>query len=185
MATLSIFNFISLNGFFKDAANGISWHQHGGPQETEFSSNNAQGGNMLLFGRKTYEMMAAFWPTPAAAESMPGVAAGMNAAEKIVFSTTLKTVNWQGTRIISDNLIEEIRKLKQGDKNMTVLGSGSIVTQLADENLVDEYGIFLDPVALGNGTPIFHNIKKPLHFSLKNHRVFDNGAIYLQYTPQP
>ena len=93
MATLSIFNFISLNGFFKDAANGISWHQHGGPQETEFSSNNAQGGNMLLFGRKTYEMMAAFWPTPAAAESMPGVAAGMNAAEKQEIATIIARLN--------------------------------------------------------------------------------------------
>lgn len=183
MATLSIFNFISLDGFYKDAGNGISWHRHGGPQETSFASNNANGGNILLFGRKTYEMMAAFWPTDAAAASMPGVAAGMNAAEKIVFSKTLEKADWKGTRIIRDNLETEIRKLKQGDRNMTVLGSGSIVTQLATLNLIDEYGIFLDPVALGAGTSIFHGINKQLDLRLKNHQVFENGAIYLQYVP--
>ena len=66
---------------------------------------------------------------------------------------------------------------------MTVLGSGSIVTQLATLNLIDEYGIFLDPVALGAGTSIFHGINKQLDLRLKNHQVFENGAIYLQYVP--
>lgn len=183
MSKLSAFIFITLDGYYKDLNESISWHQHGA-EESEFSAENLQSGNILLFGRKTYEMMAGFWPTPIALEAFPMVARGMNKAEKIVFSQTIQKANWQNTRIVSENIFDEIKKLKQNsEKDMTLLGSGSILTQLAEAGLIDEYQIMIDPVALGSGTSIFQNMKSPLHLELTHTRAFKSGAILLCYKP--
>jgi dihydrofolate reductase len=108
----------------------------------------------------------------------------MNKAEKIVFSKTLKKADWQNTRIISENILDEIRKLKEGaGKGMTLLGSGSILTQMADAGLIDEYQIMIDPVAITKGTPIFKNIKHQLDLKLTNTRTFKSGAVLLCYRP--
>jgi dihydrofolate reductase len=113
-----------------------------------------------FFGRVTYAMMASYWPTPIAIKNDPLVAEGMNNADKIVFSRTLKKVEWNNTRLVKDNIVEEIKKMKQQPgKDMTVLGSGSILTQFAEQDLIDEYQIMVDPVVLGRGTQIFKNIK--------------------------
>src|SRR5829696_8832675 len=131
MRKLTSFIFVSLDGYFKGNKEDISWHHHG-EEEGEFSADNIRSGNILLFGRNTYEMMAGFWSTPMAFDLFPDVAKGMNSAEKVVFSRTLLKAEWQPTRIINDHMIDEIGKLKQtAEKNMTLLGSGSILTQLA------------------------------------------------------
>ena len=146
MGKLSVFNFITLNGFYKGTNNDISWHRHG-TEENEFASEGLKSDSMLLFGRVTYQMMAGYWPTPMAAQNDPTVAEGMNSSEKIVFTRTLKKAEWNNTRIISDNVIEEVKKLKKNGKDMTILGSGSIVTLFAEHGLIDEYQIMVDPVA--------------------------------------
>ena len=86
---LTVFNFISLNGCYKGLEDEVSWHQHG-PEEHAFAVEMLKAGHILLFGRRTYEMMAGYWPTEAAQKNDPLVARGMNEAEKIVFSKTLK-----------------------------------------------------------------------------------------------
>jgi dihydrofolate reductase len=128
-------------------------------------------------------MMAGYWPTPMAAQNDPSVAEGMNNSEKIVFSRTLKKTEWNNTRIISVNLIEEVRKLKKNGKDMTILGSGSIVTLFAEHDLIDEYQIMVDPVAIGSGTPIFNNITNKLHLKLTGTRSFKSGVVLLSYEP--
>ena len=90
MRKLSVFNSVSLDGYFTDAKGDMSWAHKSDPEFDAFTSENAKGGGTLLFGRKTYEMMVSFWPTPAAMEQMPDVAKGMNSLEKIVFSRTLQ-----------------------------------------------------------------------------------------------
>ena len=97
MAKLNVFNFITVNGFYKGANEDISWHKHDDPEASQFAADSSTSGGMLLFGRVTYEMMAGFWPTPAAAEAYPEVAKGMNSMEKIVFSNTLKCVDWENS----------------------------------------------------------------------------------------
>ena len=141
MRKITSFNFITLNGFFKDANNDIAWHQHSpGGEEAEYSKEGAQAGSVLLFGRVTYEMMAGFWPTPTAKQAMPEIAEGMNKSEKIVFSNTLKKAGWNNSRIIGGDIITQTKKLKeQPGPDMTILGSGSIITQFANEGLIDEY----------------------------------------------
>jgi dihydrofolate reductase len=183
MGKLGVFNFVTLNGFYKGANNDISWHSHGSGEESSFAEEGAQSGGTLLFGRVTYEMMAAWWPTDEAIKTMPVIADGMNKAEKIVFSTTLKKSDWNNTTIVKDNMAETVSKMKKAGKNMTILGSGSIVSQLAEHGLIDDYQFMVDPVALGQGTSIFHGIKQPLKLDLIATRIFKSGVLLLTYRP--
>ena len=183
MGKLSVFNFVTLNGFYKGANEDISWHRHGA-EESEYAATGANSESVLLFGRVTYEMMVAFWPTAAAHQSMPDVAAGMNRSEKIVFSKRLENVEWENTKLIKHNIVKEIKKRKEtSDKNMTILGSGSIVSQFAEAGLIDEYQIMVDPIALGQGTPLFEGIKANLELVLTGSKVFKSGTILLSYQP--
>jgi len=181
MRTLNAFNFITLNGYFKGPQDDISWHVHGGP-ENEYGVDSLKSGSTLIFGRVTYNMMSGYWPTQEAILNMPEMAKGMNDAEKIVFSKTLKKAAWNNTTIIKGNIVEEMTSLKQGSGGtMTILGSGSIISQFADAGLIDTYQIMIDPVALGNGTPMFKGITKTLQLELVNTRTFKSGVVLLSY----
>jgi dihydrofolate reductase len=181
MRKISVFNFLTLNGFYKGVNDDISWHRHGG-DENAYAEEGAQSESILLFGRKTYEMMAGYWPSPMALEQNRKVADGMNRSEKIVFSTTLQKADWENTRIISRNGIEEVAAMKNSPgKDMTILGSGSLVTQLTDAGLIDEYQFMIDPVALGTGTPVFQQINTKLDLELISCRTFSSGVVLLLY----
>ena len=183
MRKVTVFNFITLNGYFKGPNGDISWHKHGA-EENEYAAEMFKSGNTLLFGRVTYEMMASYWPTPIAIKNDPIVAEGMNNADKIVFSRTLKKVEWSNTKIVKDNIEEEIKKMKQmPGKDMTLLGSGTILTQFAEQSLIDEYQIMVDPVVIGDGTPIFKNIKNKLDLKLTMTRTFKSGVVLHCYHP--
>jgi dihydrofolate reductase len=183
MKQLSVFNFLTLNGYYKGTNEDISWHQHGS-EEAEFAAEGAQTESLLLFGRKTFELMSSYWPTQQGMSDNPDVAEGMNKSQKIVFSTTLSSVNWQNTRIVKENLVEEVRKLKQlGDKDMTVLGSGSIITQLAEAGLIDVFQFMIDPVVIGDGVTEFIGLKTKIKLKLTNSRTFKTGVVLLTYEP--
>jgi dihydrofolate reductase len=182
MRTLGVFNFATVNGFYKGPGNDISWHSHSNAEEMSFAEEGANSNGIRLFGRVTYEMMAAWWPTEEAKKTMPQIAKGMNSSEKIVFSNTLKSTNWNNTRIVNGDIVNFVKKLKQeAGKDITILGSGSIVSLFAGHGLIDVYQLMIDPVALGQGTPIFHGISKPLNLELDSHRVFKSGAVLLTY----
>lgn len=183
MRKLTVFNFITLNGYYKGPGEDISWHKHGA-EEYEYSVEMLKTGNVLLFGRVTYEMMAGFWPTQEAIHAMPDVARGMNSAEKIVFSKKLKEVEWNNTRLVSDDIDKEVRRLKQlPGKDMTLLGSGTVLTKLAEKGLVDEYQFMIDPVAIGSGAQAFKGMKRQLDLELTGTRTFRSGTILLCYRP--
>jgi len=174
--------FLTINGHYKGLNEDISWHIHGA-EGNEFSENQLKAENILLFGRKTYEMMMSFWPTKMAYDSFPKVAERMNNSEKIVLTNSLTTADWQNTRILRGNTIEQIRELKNtSGKNITILGSGTIVNQLTDAGLIDEYELLIDPVAIGNGTPLLDNISGKLELKLLESRIFKkSGAVLLRY----
>jgi dihydrofolate reductase len=183
MGKLSTFTFITLNGYFKGLNGDINWHRHGA-EENEYAAEGLRSRSILLFGRVTYELMASYWPTPLALKNDPVVAAGMNNAEKIVFSRTLKKVEWNNTRLIKHNIFAEIKKLKQTSrKDMTLLGSGSILTQFAEQGMIDEYQIMVDPVVLGAGTPIFADLRQKSDLKLTMTRTFKSGVVLLCYQP--
>jgi dihydrofolate reductase len=181
MRKIISFTFVSLNGYFKGLDEDTSWHRHG-EEEVRFSEESLQANNILLFGRKTYEMMASFWPTPIAKEMFPNVAAGMNSAEKIVFSNTLSSVEWHNTSILKGNIVEQIKKIKTSPgPDMAIMGSGSIVDQFSDAGLIDKYQIMTDPVAITQGTSLFSGLKHRLNLKLTDSRVFESGVVLLSY----
>lgn len=187
MPRLTVFNQISVDGYFTDAHNDTSWtHQPDDDAEfREFLEGNASTTGTLLFGRKTYEMMASFWPTLGAAAQFPVVAAQMNGRPKVVVSRTLATVAWNNARLVADGLVEEVRRMKSSeDQDMTILGSGSVVTQLAEAGVIDEYQMLVFPLVLGAGRTMFDGMNRRLSLTLTRSRGFRDGQMFLVYEPK-
>ncbi|MGR9074176.1 MAG: dihydrofolate reductase family protein, partial [Gammaproteobacteria bacterium] len=111
------------------------------------------------------------------------VAEGMNRAEKIVFSNTLKTAGWSNARVVNGDIVEATREMKAAGKNLTLLGSGSILTAFAEAGLIDRYEIMVNPVAIGAGTSLFEGLERRLALELIDSRVFESGAVLLRYRP--
>jgi dihydrofolate reductase len=187
MRRLTSFIQLSLDGYYCDSKGDMSF-AHKPPTDTEwneFVAGNARGGGMLLFGRVTYEMMAAWWPTPMAAQAMPEVAARMNEMPKIVFSRTLKSADWSNTTLVKSDLVGTVRRMKgEPGPDMATLGSGSVVTQLAAARLLDVLQVVVVPVALGGGKSLFAGLEQRLDFTLIDTRVFKNGSVILWYAPR-
>lgn len=187
MRRLTVFNHVSMEGYFTDASGDMSW-AHAGSDDAEFAAftaENAKGGGVLVFGRRTYDMMAGFWPTPAAAQSLPTVAAQMNALEKIVFSRSLDKATWNNTRLIKSDLLTEMREIKdESGPELVIMGSGTIVAQLAQAGLIDTFQVVINPIVLGKGRTMFEGLDRPLNLTLVDSRTFRNGKIFATYVPQ-
>jgi len=188
MQRLIVFNNVTLDGYFTGPGGDFSWaHGAAASDDAEFNAfvaGNASGGGMLLFGRITYEMMASYWPTSAAMQAYPKVAEGMNRSRKVVFSRSLTHAGWNNTQLINTHIVTAVRKLKQEQgPGMAILGSGSIVAQLAPEGLIDEYQFVVNPVVLGAGRTMFEGLKQRLALKLTQSRTFKNGKVYLCYQP--
>jgi len=139
-----MFNSVSLDGYFTSATGDMSWAHRYDPEWSAFVSGNASGDAALAFGRKTYDLMASYWPTPLAAKNNPGVAEAMNRFPKVVFSRTLDKAEWNNTKLVKGDLATEVRKMKrEPGKDMVIMGSGSIVSQLAEHGLIDDLVIEL------------------------------------------
>jgi dihydrofolate reductase len=186
MRKLIVFNNVTMDGYFTSVNGDISW-AHSANNDAEFNAfvaENASSGGQLLLGRITYELMASYWPTPNAIESDPIVAEGMNSMPKVVFSRTLDKVSWSSTKLVKGDIASAIRRMKEEPgKGMAILGSGSIVSQLAPEGLIDEYQIVMNPVVLGKGRTMFDGIKEMLTLKLTKTRTFGNGKVFLCYEP--
>jgi dihydrofolate reductase len=184
MRKLSVFNLITLDGYLAGKDGDISWHNVDAAFQ-EYAQRNSNSGNTLLFGRVTYELMASYWPSQDALKNDPVVAQGMNSSTKIVFSRTLDKADWVNTRLVKNNMLGEVRNLKQQDgKDLTILGSGTIVAQLAQAGLIDEYQILLNPIVLGKGKTMFEGITDRLTLKLIETRTFSNGNVLLHYEPK-
>ena len=198
MRKLAVFNQITLDGYFTGPNGDLSWAKADSddPEFQEFVQGNAQGAGTLVFGRVTYEMMASYWPSPMALTQDPVVAEGMNRAPKIVFSRRLTKASWSNTTLVKGDLVAEVKKLKAASgEDMAILGSGSIIAQLAPHGLIDEYQILVSPIVLGGGRTMFEGVgaqhggvgaqhAAPLHFTLTNSRAFKNGKVLLHYRPR-
>ena len=185
MRKVIVFNMVSLDGYFVDGKGDMSWAHKNDEEWNTFVSGNASGNGVLLFGRVTYEMMASYWPSPMALKNSPAVAKEMNEMPKIVFSRTLDAATWNNTKLLKGDLATEVRKLKsQTGPDMVILGSGTIVSQLAQENLIDEYQVAMSPIVLGKGRTLFEGVAKRLDLKLTQSRTFGNGTVFVCYQPQ-
>ena len=147
MRKIVAFEQVSLDGFFVDVKGGMSWAHKHDAEWNAFTADNAGGNGALLFGRKTYEMMASFWPSPVAMQATPKVAEGMNNLSKFVFSRTLQAASWKNTTLMKGDLVTTVREMKKEEgADLVILGSGSIVSQLAEARLIDEFQIVVNPL---------------------------------------
>jgi dihydrofolate reductase len=184
MRKLSVFNSVSLDGYFTDPNNDYSFAHTDAddPELADFVKGNAQGKSALVFGRITYDEMVKWWPTPAAKQAMPEIAKGMNDAPKIVFSRTLHKSDWQHTTVLSGDPAQEIAKLKRTEgPDLTVLGSGQIVAQLEAAGLFDSIQLLIVPVILGAGKSQFSGVKQKPWWKVARCRTFKNGRVFVAY----
>ena len=183
MRKVIVSNLVSLDGFISGPNGEIDWFSW--DKELENYSKEQLGSmGTILFGRVTYELMASYWPAATAATDDQMIIDAMNNLPKIVFSKTLEKVEWKNSRLVKDNIEGEVAGVKrQSGKDIVIYGSGSIVSALAQAGLIDEYRIFVNPVVLGSGKPLFKDIKNRLTLKLLNTKTFGNGLVLLCYEP--
>lgn len=183
MRKIILFNMVSLDGLFEGPDGNIDWHRTD-EEFNQYSVDQLNTAGGLIFGRRTYELMGSYWPTPAATESDPEVAEKMNALPKYVVTRTLSSVNWANTYLIKGDAAGELQKVKQFPGNdLFVFGSAELASSLIRQNMIDEYRIMVNPVILGQGRPLFADIPNMVSLHLCSTRTFGNGNTLLIYQP--
>ena len=178
---------VTLDGFFEGPNKELDWHIVD-EEVKEYAKDLLNNVDTLLFGRVTYQLMADYWPVAAMNPSTPKsdleIADKMNNLPKIVFSKTLQEVKWNNSRLVKENIAEEISKMKQQPgKDMVIFGSGSIVSTFMQFGLIDEYRIIVNPVVLGSGKPLFKGINEKHNLKLLKNRILGSGVVILYYQP--
>ncbi len=168
---------------------GICDHTAGMPDEgihKHYTELLGQG-DAILYGRTTYELME-FWRTvlenPSEKRSMNDFATAIDKIPKIVFSHTIKNVEWESATIAKRDLIDEVLELKQQSGKDILVGSRSLIIQLLKLDLMDEFQLCIYPMVEGKGLPFFENINDRIIFKLVKNKTFNNGAIILYYQPK-
>jgi len=185
MRKLISFMHISLDGFAGGPNGEMDWI-HVDDEIFDFAGNQTDEADTAVYGRVTYEMMESYWPTAA---DKPGAtkhdiqhSTWYKVVEKIVLSRTMQNTPNKNTRIIRDNIAEEIRKLKmKPGKNIIMFGSPGAVHSMLHEDLLDEFWLFINPVLLGKGVPYFSGLKDHIKLKLIKNKAFSSGVVCLQY----
>ena len=141
----------------------------------------------LLYGRITYQLMENYWPSvvknPTGNKPMDEFAALIDNNSKIVFSRTLKNVDWRNTKLKKEVIKEEILELKQQAGKSILVGSPSLIVALTQLDLIDEYQLSVQPIVLGSGLPLFKNVKDRIDLNLLQTKTFGCGVVALYYEP--
>lgn len=177
MRDVIMWNVLTLDGCFEGETKwDLSFHETVWGDELErFSIDQLNGADVILFGRVTYEGMAAHWTNATGA-----VADLMNAIPKIAFSRTLERVDWNNTRLLRD-AVADVRRLKQEPgRDILVFGSGDLCASLIEHDLIDEFRLCYAPVVLGAGTPLFRT-EQPRQLRLTETRPLKTGGVMAFY----
>ncbi|HEV8286480.1 MAG TPA: dihydrofolate reductase family protein [Chitinophagaceae bacterium] len=185
MRKIVLFMHTTLDGFVAGPNGEMDWI-YVDDEMFDYAGKETDQADTALYGRVTYEMMESYWPTaadqPNATKHDIQHSHWYNSVTKVVLSRTMKGQNLKNTMIIGDNVPEQIHKLKQqGDKNILIFGSPTAVHSLLKENMIDEFWIFINPVLLGEGIPLFADVKDKLSLKLLSSKVFSSGVVGLQY----
>ena len=175
MRKLFSFHLISLDGYYGGTGQAFDWPVVEA-EFNEFALRQLDEADTLVFGRATYEMMAGYWPTPAAEQDDQAVVARMNGLAKIVISRTVDTAEWTPTQLIGDNVADVLAKLKQQPrKNMLIMGSSALTVSLIGMGLVDEVRVMVSPVVLGDGKSLFRTAAERISLTLLETKPFRSG----------
>lgn len=189
MGRLTVFVHVTVDGFFAGPRGEIDWFKfiQKADDYDAYTHEQAQSGDTLVFGRTTYEMMKSYWPTPDAIKADPRMAEVVDKSPKIVFSRTMKDApegpNWKNITLLHEIDAKSVKKRKAEAKgDLTILGSGTVVQQLANLGLIDEYGLVVVPIVLGAGKHLFDNVRQK-ELKLVESRSFKNGLTVMRYGP--
>jgi dihydrofolate reductase len=176
---------VSLDGFVAGPNGEIDWVQFDDAL-VEDVQNLVNTADTALFGRVTYQLMESYWPTvsdsPTATKHDLDHSRWLNPAPKIVFSRTLRNVQWTNTRIVKDHIAEEIARLqKQPGKNLILFASPTLGSTFMDLDLIDEYFFNINPIILGKGKPLFREQSEMHKLKLLGSKIYGNGVISLRY----
>jgi dihydrofolate reductase len=176
---------VSLDGFAADEKSGLDWISYDNELQQYAEKIVATVGSPV-YGRVTYELMAGYWPSeldnPDASEHSKAHAQWVDKVTKIVFSRTMKKADWNNTIVINDNIAEEINKLKQQPgKDLVIFGSPGLAHSFMELDLIDEFQLTLNPVLLGNGIPVYRNIKNKTNLKLVKATPLKSGVVGLHY----
>ena len=189
-----MFNQVSADGFFSDANGGLDW-VIADPGIHARAVEGMPGTDTILFGRRTYEQFASFWPGALRNLNAPGphgeskqapafaaMAHWLNDSKKLVFSQSLKQAAWNNSEILREIEPKQLAKLKQGPgKDLLIFGSGSLVSQLSQHGLIDEYRFVVCPLLLGNGITLLGDLSKRVSLKLLEAKAFETGNVMLTY----
>ncbi|HMU46333.1 MAG TPA: dihydrofolate reductase family protein [Chitinophagaceae bacterium] len=185
MRKIISFTHISLDGFLAGPNGEMNWIKIDDEIFAHVEKRISQG-DTALYGRVTYDMMESYWPTaadkPNATRHDIEHSKWYGKSHKIVLSKTMKDSNLANTTIISDNLADSIHKIKQqGNNEILLFGSPTATHALMQLNLIDGYWMFVNPIILGKGIPLFKNIKDTIKLKLMTSRIFTSGVTELSY----
>lgn len=180
MRKLLVFNNVSLDGYFEAPNHDISGFNH---DFDAFSSEASGAVDTLLFGHRTYDSFK-FWSTPEGAAMQPEIARFMTDTAKVVASHAPFEPGWKNVSVISGDVVGAVRKLKaQAGQNIMIFGSNMLCVSLMAAGLIDEFQLMINPVAFGDGTPLFKGLPQPAKFTLRDTRQFKSGVMLLTYAP--
>lgn len=184
MRSLFLFTNVSLDGYFEAPGHNISAFNTRDDHFDAFSREQGDQVDTVLLGKSTYEMMRAFWPTPQARQVAPDVADFMNQKLKVVASHAPYDPGWDNAVAISGDVAAEVKRLKtHPGQKIIMMGSNTLCVSLMKAGLVDEFQILVNPIVLGEGTPLFYGLKEKLDLTLVETIRFPSGKILLTYYP--
>jgi dihydrofolate reductase len=181
MNKLIVSNLVTLDGFLAGPNGELNWFL-ADDEFLVYSREFCRSIRAILFGRRTYQMMAAYWPTDEAIENDPVVAERMNNLPKVVVSKTLSKPTWFNSRLFSDRVTERVAELKEtAEGDIAIFGSGELVSWLLPHGLIDEFRLIIHPVLLGSGRPQFSGLMSQVDLNFVGARPFESGAVMLTY----
>lgn len=192
MRKIVVFNLLSVDGYFAGDDGNIDWHQVDDEFNTFAVEQTSEFGG-IIFGKTTYQLFESYWPQtlkdpqdlPAgrqASDDDRKIAQMIDETWKLVFSKSLKEVTWKHAKLYHDIDPEEVKQWKQYDgKDLVIFGSGTIVQQFTNLDLIDEYRLLINPVILGKGKSMFADVNDMHKLKLVNTRAFKNGNVLLTY----
>jgi dihydrofolate reductase len=193
MRKLAVIEFVTLDGVMQslgspdeDRDGGFEYGGWSAPYGDEVLGKAAGEGlaatTAYLFGRRTYQKMAAYWPAEPATNP---IAAHLNATPKYVVTRTLTSLVWAGSQVVGGDVVASVNDLKQhGDGTIVVLGSGVMVQTLIEHDLIDEYQLFIHPLVLGAGKRLFRQTPRPIPLHLASCTPTTTGVLLLSYQPE-
>ncbi|MEO5648871.1 MAG: dihydrofolate reductase family protein [Ginsengibacter sp.] len=185
MRKLVLFIHVSLDGFAANAESKIDW-VHVDEEIFDYAAGRTNESDTALYGRVTYELMESYWPTaadkPGASKHDIEHSTWYNQVDKVILSKSMRGQNLKNTTIISENIKDHIIELKQREgKKIVIFGSPSAAHSLMQLDLIDEYWLFVNPILLGQGIPVFKDIEEITKLKLMASHAFSSGVVCLHY----